>query len=82
MVAVVVSVDLEGRGFPVSGVSPEDFVGDGLEGDVGRCRGGVGVFIPDRGQHDLGPVAGLVHTNVIGLTDDLPDSPAVVLAYG
>ena len=80
MVAVVVPVDLEGRGFPVAGVSPEHLVADYLEGGVLWSRCLLVGSIPDRGQHDPGPVTGLVRADGPGLTDDLPDPPAVVLA--
>ena len=80
MVAVVVLVDLEGRGFPVSGVAPEYLVGDYLEGGVPWSRGLIVGSVPHRGEHDPGPVAGLVHADGPGPTDDLPDPPAVVLA--
>ena len=79
MVAVVVPVDLDGRGLPVPGVAPEHFVGDGLEQDVRRCFRAFFDFFTDRGKQGPGPVAGFVRTDGPGLTDDLPDPPAAVL---
>ena len=80
MVAVVVPVDIERGGFPVSRVSPEDFVGDSLEGGVRRCCGLVVVSVADGSQQRPGPAARLVNAACPGVADDLPDPPAVVLA--
>ena len=79
MVAVVVPVDLEGRGLPVPGVAPEHLVGDGLEQDVGRRFRAFFDFFADRGEQSLGPLPGLADAEATGLTDDLPDPPAAVL---
>ena len=79
MVAVVVPVDLESSGLPVSRVAREDLVGNGLEhGFFGRC--GRVAASPDRGEHRRGPRAGFADARALGAGDGLPDTPALVLA--
>ena len=79
MVAVVVPVDLESSGLPVSRVAREDLVGNGLEhGSFGRC--GRVAASPDRGEHRRGPRAGFAGARALGAGDGLPDAPAPVLA--
>ena len=79
LAAQVASVHLHRAGLPGPLVPAESRLRDSLEDRILRTCG-QGAVLPDRGQHRCRARACLARADLVGVADDLPNAPAVVLA--
>ena len=79
LVPEVSPIDLQGSRLPVPAVVPEDLLGHGLEDRLLRRNTSIAVAV-NRTEKSRRAAPGLIKSDGVGVADDSPDTPPVLLA--